>query len=71
MARQCHSPAEPGAVARARRTALYEAIRAEELAKLGGPDTGRLREAAEILDVLVGAEEFVEFLTLPAYGYLE
>src|SRR6202162_3321012 len=51
--------------------ALYEAIRAEELAKLGGPDTGRLREAAEILDGLVGAEEFVEFLTLPAYGYLE
>src|ERR1700693_4735055 len=51
--------------------ALYEAIRAEELANLGGPDTGRLREAAEILDGLVGAEEFVEFLTLPAYGYLE
>jgi malate synthase len=51
--------------------ALYEAIRAEELAKLGGPDTGRLGEAAEILDGLVGAEEFVEFLTLPAYRYLE
>jgi malate synthase len=51
--------------------ALYEAIRAEELAKLGGPSVGRLREAAEILDGLVGGEEFVEFLTFPAYGYLE
>jgi malate synthase len=51
--------------------ALYEQIRGEELAKLGGPGVGRLREAAEILDGLVGAEEFVEFLTLPAYGYLE
>ena len=50
---------------------LYERIRGEELAKLGGPGVGRLREAAEILDGLVGAEEFVEFLTLPAYGYLE
>ena len=56
---------------RAATPALYEAIRTEELAKLGGQDTGRLREAAEILDGLVGAEEFVEFLTLPAYGYLE
>jgi malate synthase len=51
--------------------ALYEQIRGEELAKLGGPGVGRLREAAEILDGLVGAEEFVEFLTFPAYGYLE
>ncbi len=51
--------------------ALYEAIRSEELARLGGPATGRLREASELLDGLVGAEEFAEFLTLPAYRYLE
>jgi malate synthase len=51
--------------------ALYETIRGEELGKLGGPGAGRLREAAEILDGLVGAKDFVEFLTLPAYGYLD
>jgi len=51
--------------------ALYDEIRREELAKLGGPGAGRLRDAVEILDGLIGAEEFVEFLTLPAYRYLE
>jgi malate synthase len=51
--------------------ALYETIRGEELARLGGPATGRLREASEILDSLVGAKEFVEFLTFPAYRILE
>jgi malate synthase len=51
--------------------ALYEQVRSEELAKLGGPGAGHFREAAEILDELVGAEEFVEFLTLPAYRHLE
>ena len=50
---------------------LYRSVREEELGKLGGPDSGRLREAAEILDGLVVAEEFPEFLTLPAYRYLE
>jgi malate synthase len=50
---------------------LYETIKAEEFSKLGGPTTGRLREAAEILDGLVESEEFIEFLTLPAYRYLE
>jgi len=50
---------------------LYETIKAEEFSKLGGPSTGRLREAAEILDGLVESNEFVEFLTLPAYRYLE
>ena len=39
-------------------------------ARLGGPDNGRLREAAGILDGLVSSEEFVEFLTLPAYSLL-
>ena len=56
---------------RAATRALYEQVRGEELAKLGGPAVGRLREAAEILDGLVVPEEFVEFLTLPAYRYLE
>ncbi len=51
--------------------ALYRTIRAEELERLGGAGTGRLREAAEILDGLVESDDFVEFLTYPAYGYLE
>jgi malate synthase len=50
---------------------LYEAIKAEELAKLGGTGAGRMREAVEILDGLVEKPEFTEFLTLPAYPYLE
>jgi malate synthase len=45
----------------------YRAIRDEELAALGGPEEGRLREAAELLDGLVLDDAFVEFLTLPAY----
>jgi len=49
----------------------YRKVRGEELEKLGGAGTGRLREAAEILDGLVGSEEFVEFLTYPAYNYLD
>ena len=51
--------------------ALYAAIRDEELGKLGGLGVARMREAVEILDGLVGVEEFTEFLTLPAYRYLE
>jgi malate synthase len=51
--------------------ALYEAVKSEELARLGGPGAGRLRDAVAILDGLVEAEEFTEFLTLPAYPYLE
>jgi malate synthase len=47
--------------------ALYEQIRAEELAALGGAEAGRLGDAAEILDQLVLSREFVEFLTYPAY----
>jgi malate synthase len=62
----------------------YRAIRAEEQAALrgggpggGGPDGGgpggaasRLDEAADLLDELVLAADFAEFLTLPAYGRL-
>ena len=48
----------------------YRAIREDELAALGGASNGRLGDAAELLDDLVLADEFVEFLTLPAYDRL-
>ena len=48
----------------------YRAIRDEELAALGGPDEARLGEAAHLLDQLVLDDDFVEFLTLPAYPRL-
>jgi malate synthase len=48
----------------------YRQIRDEELTTLGGPGTGRLGEAAELLDRLVLDDTFVEFLTLPAYDRL-
>ena len=50
---------------------LYESVRTEEIAGLGGAGSGRLRDAVEILDGLVLSEEFAEFLTLPAYGHLD
>ncbi len=50
---------------------LYQKVKEEELAKLGGRDKERYREAEEILDKLVLSEEFVEFLTLVAYDYLD
>ena len=52
-------------------TALYRSVRSEEVAALEGEGSGRLREAAEILDSLVESPVFVEFLTLPAYRRLE
>ena len=52
-------------------TKLYEKVRDEEVAKLGGPQQGRLREAVEILDGLVLSDQFGEFLTNPAYRYLD
>jgi malate synthase len=42
----------------------------EELAILGGPATGRLGEAARLLEDLVLADDFAEFLTLDAYPLL-
>ncbi len=51
--------------------AMYETIRDEELAKLGGREKGRFADAATLLDELVLSEEFGEFLTLPAYERLE
>ena len=49
----------------------YRAIRREELARLGGVAVGRLGEAAEVLDALVLADEFVPFLTPSAYRLLD
>jgi malate synthase len=49
---------------------LYRQVRDEELPKVGGTGAGRMREAVEILDALVLADTFAEFLTLPAYARL-
>ncbi|MCY4116685.1 MAG: malate synthase A [Caldilineaceae bacterium] len=49
---------------------LYQQIRDEELRRLGEYGPGRLEEAAEILDRLILTDDFVEFLTLIAYDYL-
>jgi malate synthase len=50
---------------------LYRQVRDQELAGLGGPDRGRLRDAAEILDRTVLSPELVPFLTIPAYQFLD
>jgi malate synthase len=50
---------------------LYDRIRAEEVDKLGGPGASRYGDAAAILDQLVHDDEFIPFLTLPAYQYLD
>jgi malate synthase len=49
---------------------LYRALRDEELAKLERFPGNRYDEAAALLDRLVTAEQFAEFLTLPAYERL-
>jgi malate synthase len=48
----------------------YRRIRDEELARIGR-DRGRVAEAAALLDGLVLADDFVEFLTPDAYGRLD
>ena len=50
---------------------LYESLRDEELESLGGTGASRYGDAVEILDQLVLNDEFTEFLTLPAYEYLD
>jgi malate synthase len=50
---------------------LYSEIRAEELAALGGAGESRYEEAAELLDGLCLTDEFVDFLTIPAYQLLD
>jgi malate synthase len=50
---------------------LLRSTVAEELAALGGPETGRLGQAAELLGDLVLSEGFSDFLTILAYPYLD
>ena len=50
---------------------LYQTVRSEEIAKLGGKGQGHLQGAAELLDGLVLAPELVPFLTLRAYEDLD
>lgn len=49
---------------------LYEELRDEEIEKLGA-DSGRVKEAAELMDRLVESDDFEVFLTLPAYELLD
>jgi malate synthase len=49
---------------------LYRAIRDDELGRLGGRSEGRLGDAVELLDDLVLADGFADFLTLSAYERL-
>ncbi|HYK96697.1 MAG TPA: malate synthase A [Candidatus Dormibacteraeota bacterium] len=48
----------------------YRAIRDQEVAFLDGPEVGLLADAAEVLDGLVLTDDFVEFMTVPAYQRL-
>jgi malate synthase len=50
---------------------LYQQFRDEELEALGGRDQGRLADAVKILDGLVLSPDFVPFLTIEAYEYLD
>ena len=50
---------------------LYETIRDEELAKLGGPAGGRLGDAVDLLDALVSSPTLDAFLTVGAYERLD
>ena len=56
---------------------LFRQMTAEELDKIkdmvGEQEypSRKFGEAAQLLDKIITSEEFVEFLTLPAYGYLE
>jgi malate synthase len=50
---------------------MYETIRGQEMSKLSKPGQGKFSEAAEILDSLISSDQFVEFLTVPAYAFLE
>ncbi len=50
---------------------LYSKFRNEELEKLGGAGKDRHKQVIELLDGLVLAQQFSEFLTLPAYHLLD
>ncbi len=49
---------------------FYKQKKAEELARLTAIAPGRLQDAGDLLDQLVLPDEFVDFLTLPAYERL-
>jgi malate synthase len=49
----------------------FRAIRAEELALLGGRAVGHLADATDLLDRLVLDDAFADFLTLSAYPLLD
>lgn len=53
----------------------YLGARSEELARLlqarGADGPGSLDKAVELLDALIAAPSFTEFLTVPGYAYLE
>ncbi len=49
---------------------LYSKVRADELEALSKGNTGKFESAAKILDNLVLTPEYVEFLTIAAYEYL-
>ena len=51
--------------------ALYQQLRDEELAKLGGTSVERYADAVTIVDTLVITDDFIEFLTPGAYQYFE
>ena len=55
--------------------ALYRQVRAQEAAALvaqrGQDNAGALDKAVALLDEIVLADDFVEFLTLPGYRYLD
>ena len=56
---------------------LFHELLAEELNKIKGMvgeqeyATRKFDTAAQLLDNIISKEEFVEFLTLPAYSYLD
>jgi malate synthase len=50
---------------------LYERVRSEELERLGGARAQRYGDAAKLLDRLVLEKTFEEFLTIPAYAFLD
>lgn len=50
---------------------LYSTIRTEELETLGGSEAEQYATAARLLDDLILTDQFITFLTLPAYGELQ
>ncbi len=52
--------------------ALYKHLRDEEIAKIGGMEKGRFKQAVALMDNLVKADAYEEFLTVPdAYKLLD